>query len=116
MMNRHNDLFCDRRCQNQPDRPKEKSGMQPVQLQGTYLDLTTPHVADACVRLGIPVRCAPAGTRALWSGTHMVGRVCPARHYGSVDVFLEAIDGSDSGDDLVVDNSGVPTKLASETW
>jgi hypothetical protein len=31
--------------------------MQPVQLQGTYLDLTTPHVADACMRLGIPVRC-----------------------------------------------------------
>jgi regulator of RNase E activity RraA len=80
--------------------------MQPVQLQGTYLDLTTPHVADACMRLGIPVRCAPAGTRPLWSGTHLVGRVCPARHYGSVDVFLEAIEGSDSGDVLVVDNSG----------
>ena len=51
--------------------------MQPEQLQGTYLDLTTPHVADACMRLGIPVRCAPAGTRPLWSGTHLVGRVCP---------------------------------------
>jgi regulator of RNase E activity RraA len=80
--------------------------MQPVQLQGTYLDLTTPHVADACIRLGIPVRCAPAGTRPLWSGTHLVGRVCPARHYGSVDVFLEAIDASDPGDVLVVDNNG----------
>jgi regulator of RNase E activity RraA len=82
--------------------------MQPEQLQGTYLDLTTPHVADACMRLGIPVRCAPAGTRPLWSGTHLVGRVCPARHYGSVDVFLEAIEGSDPGDVLVVDNSGRP--------
>jgi regulator of RNase E activity RraA len=82
--------------------------MQPVQLQGSYLDLTTPHVADACMRLGIPVRCAPAGTRPLWSGTHLVGRVCPARHYGSVDVFLEAIEGSDPGDVLVVDNSGRP--------
>src|SRR5215207_6861479 len=82
--------------------------MQPVQVQGTYLDLTTPHVADACMRLGIPVRCAPAGTRPLWSGTHLVGRVCPARHYGSVDVFLEAIEGSDLGDVLVVDNSGRP--------
>ena len=80
--------------------------MQPVQLQSTYLDLTTPHVADACMRLGIPVRYAPAGTRPLWSGTHLVGRVCPARHYGSVDVFLEAIEGSDPGDVLVVDNSG----------
>ena len=80
--------------------------MQPVQLHGTYRDLTTPHVADACIRLGIPVRCAPAGTRPLWSGTHLVGRVRPARHYGSVDVFLEAIDGSDPGDVLVVDNGG----------
>ena len=80
--------------------------MQPAQLQSTYLDLTTPHVADACTRLGIPVRCAPAGTRPMWSGTHLVGRVCPARHYGSVDVFLEAIEGSDPGDVLVVDNGG----------
>jgi regulator of RNase E activity RraA len=80
--------------------------MHPVQLQRTYLDLTTPHVADACLRLGIPVRCAPAGTRPLWIGTHMVGRVCPARHYGSVDGFLEAIERADPGDVLVVDNSG----------
>src|SRR5829696_7552583 len=82
--------------------------MHSVQLQGTYVDLTTPHVADACLRLGIPVRCAPVGTRPLWSGTHLVGRVCPARHYGSVDVFLEAIEGSNPGDVLVVDNGGRP--------
>lgn len=80
--------------------------MEPVQLQRTYLDLTTPHVADACLRLGIPVRCAPADMRPLWSGTHLVGRVCPARHYGSVDVFLEAIERSSPGDVLVVDNGG----------
>jgi regulator of RNase E activity RraA len=80
--------------------------MQPAQLHRTYLDLTTPHVADACLRLGIPLRCAPAGTRPVWSGTHLVGRVRPARHYGSVDVFLEAIDHADPGDVLVVDNNG----------
>lgn len=80
--------------------------MQSVQLQRTYLDLTTPHVADACMRLGIPVRCAPSTMRPLWAGTHLVGRVCPARHYGSVDVFLEAIEGSNPGDVLVVDNDG----------
>lgn len=80
--------------------------MQPVELQRTYLDLTTPHVADACLRLDIPVRCAPAGTRPVWNGTHLVGRVRPARHYGSVDVFLEAIDAAEPGDVLVVDNGG----------
>jgi len=80
--------------------------MDSVRLQRTYLDLTTPHVADACMRLGIPVRFAPAAMHALWSGIHLVGRVLPVRHYGSVDVFLEAIDSASRGDVLVVDNGG----------
>lgn len=80
--------------------------MESEQLHRIYLDLTTPHVADACMRLGISVRCAPAGTVPLWSGAHMVGRVRPARHSGSVDVFLEAIDRAEPGEVLVVDNTG----------
>jgi regulator of RNase E activity RraA len=80
--------------------------LQSEQLHRTFLDLTTPHVADACMRLGIAVRCAPAGTVPLWSGTHMVGRAAPARHYGSVDVFLEAIEHAAPGDVLVIDNNG----------
>lgn len=80
--------------------------MDSLALARTYLDLTTPHVADACMRLGIAVRIAPAAMRPLWRGTHVVGRVCPARHYGSVDVFLEAIDTAERGDVLVVDNGG----------
>jgi regulator of RNase E activity RraA len=80
--------------------------MKPIELQGTYLDLTTPHVADAIMRLGIPVRQAPANVRSVWGGTHIVGRVQPARHYGSVDVFLEALEHAEPGDVLVVDNAG----------
>lgn len=75
-------------------------------LQGAYLDLTTPHVADAMVRLGVPVRQAPAGVRPLWEGARVVGRARPARHVGSVDVFLEAIELAEPGDVLVVDNEG----------
>jgi regulator of RNase E activity RraA len=75
-------------------------------LQRIYLDLATPHVADACMRLGIRIRCAPAGMRSWWRNTHLTGRVCPARHVGSVDVFLEAIDRATPGDVLVVDNAG----------
>ncbi|BDI21347.1 RraA family protein [Herbiconiux sp. L3-i23] len=71
-----------------------------------YLDLTTPHVADACMRLGIEVRCVPAGTRPVSANTHFVGRVRPARHSGSVDVFLEAFEHAEEGDVLVVDNGG----------
>jgi 4-hydroxy-4-methyl-2-oxoglutarate aldolase len=34
----------------------------------------------------------------------VAGRVPPARHAGSVDVFLEAMGGAQRGDELVVDN------------
>lgn len=77
-----------------------------LDLQGAYLDLTTPHVADAMVRLGVPVRQAPVGVRPLWEGARVVGRARPARHVGSVDVFLEAIELAEPGDVLVVDNEG----------
>ena len=71
-----------------------------------FATLTTAHVADACIRVQIPVRCAPAPLRALVPGSRLVGRACPARHAGSVDVFLEALEGAAPGDVLVVDNGG----------
>jgi regulator of RNase E activity RraA len=77
-----------------------------VSIQQTYLDLTSAHVADACMRLRIALRFAPANMRPLWNGTHLTGRVNPVRHFGSVDVFLEAIDRATSGDVLVIDNAG----------
>ena len=80
--------------------------MNPLELQRTYLDLTTPHVADAIMRLGLAVRCAPATVRPAWGDTHVVGRVRPARHYGSVDVVLEALERAAPGEVLVVDNGG----------
>jgi regulator of RNase E activity RraA len=80
--------------------------MNGLELQRSYLDLTTPHVADAITRLGIPVRCAPANVRPVWGGVHIVGRVQPARHNGSVDVFLEGLENAGPGDVLVVDNAG----------
>ena len=80
--------------------------MNPLELQRTYLDLTTPHVVDAVMRLGIDVRCAPSSVRPVWEDAHIVGRAQPARHYGSVDVFLEALERAAPGDVLVVDNAG----------
>ncbi|MGI5241496.1 RraA family protein [Dactylosporangium sp. CA-139066] len=71
-----------------------------------FADLSTPLIADACVRLGVPLRIAPAGVRAVTAGARLAGRVLPARHYGSVDVFLEAYTGARAGDVLVVDNGG----------
>jgi len=68
--------------------------------------LTTAHLADACVRAGLPVRCAPAPTRAVVPGTRLLGPAVPARHVGSVDVFLEAFERAAPGGVLVVDNGG----------
>jgi 4-hydroxy-4-methyl-2-oxoglutarate aldolase len=68
--------------------------------------LTTAHVADGCLRVGVPVRCGPAGMRPLMAGRAFAGPAAPALHLGSVDRLLEAIDSADAGDVLVVDNDG----------
>lgn len=72
----------------------------------TFADLSTPLVADACVRRQVPLRAAPPGIAAVISGGRIVGRALPARHYGSVDVFLEAFSRAEQGDVLVIDNGG----------
>ena len=75
-------------------------------MREAFADLSTPLVADACLRCGVPLRAAHPGIRAVVAGQRIAGRVLPARHYGSVDVFLEAFGQADSGDVLVVDNGG----------
>ncbi len=75
-------------------------------LQSRLASLTTAHLTDACLRAEIQVRCAPAGMRSVEPGSRLAGRGCPARHVGSVDVFLEALEGATRGDVLVVDNGG----------
>ena len=52
------------------------------------------------------LRVAPAGLAPVVPGTRLAGRALPARHYGSVDVFLEAFGRAAPGDVLVVDNGG----------
>ncbi|MFF0434024.1 RraA family protein [Streptomyces sp. NPDC004327] len=72
-----------------------------------FAELSTPLLADACVRLGEPLRAAPAGVGPVVPGQRMAGRVLPVRHYGSVDVFLEAFETHAApGDVLVIDNEG----------
>jgi 4-hydroxy-4-methyl-2-oxoglutarate aldolase len=71
-----------------------------------FARLTTAHVADACVRAQVPVRCAPAAVTAVVPGDRVAGRVLPARHAGSVDIFLEALEAATPGQVLVVDDGG----------
>jgi regulator of RNase E activity RraA len=80
--------------------------MEHTELQRRFAALTTAHIADGCIRADVDVRCAPAGIQAREPGTTLVGRALPARHVGSVDVFLEAFGAAQPGDVLVVDNGG----------
>ena len=69
-------------------------------------ELTTPYLADACLRLGVTVRCGPHLLGPAVLGMRASGRARPVRHCGSVDVFLEALGEAAAGDILVVDNDG----------
>ena len=73
----------------------------------TFQDWTTALVADACVRLSIPLRIAPPGLRSIVAGARVSGPVRPVQHHGSVDVFLEACNAAKRGDVLVIDNGGI---------
>ena len=75
-------------------------------LSDAFSELSTPLVADACLRLGVPLRLAPPGIQPILPSQRVAGPVCPVRHYGSVDVFLEAMASARPGDVLVIDNAG----------
>jgi 4-hydroxy-4-methyl-2-oxoglutarate aldolase len=75
-------------------------------ISARFAQLSTPLIADACLRLGVGLRLAPAGVRPLKLGCRLAGWIVPVRHYGSVDIFLEAIHNAHSGDVLLIDNNG----------
>jgi regulator of RNase E activity RraA len=69
-------------------------------------ELSTPLIADAALRLKLSILFAPTGIQPVVSGMRLTGRALPAQHFGSVDVFLEAMESADPGDVLVIDNGG----------
>jgi regulator of RNase E activity RraA len=72
----------------------------------SFSQLSTPLITDAALRLRVQVRIAPFGIRPVIPGIKLAGRALPAKHFGSVDVFLEAMQSADAGDVLVIDNDG----------
>ena len=80
--------------------------MENQQVADKFSRLSTPLVADAALRLRLPVRFAPAGIASIIPRSRLAGRVLPARHFGSVDVFLEAMQNTERGEVLVIDNGG----------
>jgi regulator of RNase E activity RraA len=74
-------------------------------LKKAFSELSTPLIADACMKLGVFMRVAPIGIKPLVPGWQIAGRVLPVRHSGSVDIFLEVMANADAGDILTIDNA-----------
>ena len=98
--------------------------MDNKKLNKAFTALSTPLIADACMRLGVFMRIAPIGIKPLVAGWKIAGRVLPVRHSGSVDIFLEVMANADVGDVLTIDNAarkhegciGDLTALEAQPW
>jgi len=77
-----------------------------LELAKKYDGLSTPLIADAGLRLQKSVRIAPPGIAPAIGSARIAGFALPAKHFGSVDVFLEVMETAQPGDILVIDNGG----------
>jgi 4-hydroxy-4-methyl-2-oxoglutarate aldolase len=80
--------------------------METESLAHAFAELSTPLIADAALRLKVPLRISPPGIRPVTPNQRLAGPVLPVRHFGSVDVFLEAMQNARPGEVLVIDNGG----------
>ena len=80
--------------------------MEAKSLATAFAELSTPLIADAALRLTVPLRISPPGIRAVTPNQRLAGPALPVRHFGSVDVFLEAMQAAKPGEVLVIDNGG----------
>ena len=76
------------------------------QIKQSFTILSTPQIADACVRLAVPLRIGPPGIKLIDSRLRIAGKSLPCQHFGSVDIFLEIMADANEGDVLVIDNGG----------
>jgi 4-hydroxy-4-methyl-2-oxoglutarate aldolase len=80
--------------------------MEAELLSRAFAELSTPLIADAALRLKIPLRISPPGIQPVTPNQRLAGLALAVRHFGSVDVFLEAMEGAQPGQVLVIDNGG----------
>ena len=80
--------------------------MEAELLSRAFAELSTPLIADAALRLKVPLRISPPGIQPVTPNQRLAGPALPVRHLGSVDVFLEAMQTAKPGEVLVIDNGG----------
>ncbi|OLS28689.1 MAG: putative regulator of ribonuclease activity [Candidatus Heimdallarchaeota archaeon LC_2] len=80
--------------------------MDNKQINDRFKYLNTAVIVDACLRAKVEYRIANTGIKPINPNTLLAGNVRPVKHFGSVDIFLEAILNSKKGDVLVIDNQG----------
>ena len=80
--------------------------MKAESLSDAFDKLSTALIADAALRLKVPFRISPPGLGPVTPNQRLAGPVLPVRHFGSVDIFLEAMQSARRGDVLVIDNGG----------
>lgn len=80
--------------------------MSSHEVMKRFRQMSTPLVADAVIRLGLPAKIAPSGIRPLVVGWKIAGPASPVVLYGHADHVLECIYRSAEGDVVVLDNKG----------
>jgi regulator of RNase E activity RraA len=80
--------------------------LENILIAESFSLLSTPLLADACIRLDLLPRIGPPGIRLIDRETRVAGRSLPCQHFGSVDIFLEIMKDANDGDVLVIDNGG----------
>jgi len=80
--------------------------MNNLEVAKKFAKLNTPQIADACFRLKVDFKLAPPGIKSIIHGIKLAGRVRPVKHYGSVDIFFEAMIKAEKSDILIIDNNG----------
>jgi regulator of RNase E activity RraA len=83
-----------------------KAELHSLELAKKFGGLSTPLIADAGLRLQKSIRIAPPGITPVIGGGRLAGFALPAKHFGSVDVFLEVMEAAQPGEVLVIDNGG----------
>jgi len=89
-----------------PAECEQARSMKAESLSRTFAELSTPLIADAALRLKIPLRISSPGIQPVTSNQRLAGPALPVRHFGSVDIFLEAMQAAQPGEVLVIDNGG----------